>query len=589
MSKSDNKNNKKAAEKAPSAVSETSGVILFGKKISYQNLTLIITAAVLSVLFIVGMVFVIINEVQKNEDKNFDYLTSDLSTYISMNEDLYKNYKISLDIAKPRKVDVDSVMLSLLADKKGGVKYEGRKQSSGKIDAGDEVYIYYRGYLLDEDGNEEPLDKCNFGSKDSAGDYTPALLEIGSNGFYPGLEVSLVGKNFTSANNFVRITTGDVKAGQILYISYTKTLDGSTATSDKTTAVAERVVLADGEEKIDAKYGDGFYEKLFRLPVGVSTGNEFVGTVGGKTYKYTDIKIDFATECEKEGTYFLVDCYFPYNYDNDALKNRDARFEVYIQGIVEYEEVALTDEFVDSLIADGTLGLTSDDLADYEGTSSEKIVKYLEDSMEKEYQKIYKEQLEEAILNHYLNENVTTIKRYPKTKVDNVYNEYFDDVVAQFEASGGVIQNALGQSKTCKTLDEYAVIYLGLEYSGSNDWRAHLRNIAQMLVKQRLIVFYLMDKENINPTQEELLSQIEQSKKEHVDVYIAQYLAKNELDKKDYSDEEWAEFEADRSAELFAVYDDSYFTERAYYEIALKTMSTWPEITTLDDITVSKK
>ena len=589
MSKSDKKNNKKAAEKAPSAVSETSGVILFGKKISYQNLTLIITAAVLSVLFIVGMVFVIINEVQKNEDKNFDYITSDLSTYISMNEDLYKNYKISLDIAKPRKVDVDSVMLSLLADKKGGVKYEGRKQSSGKIDAGDEVYIYYRGYLLDEDGNEEPLDKCNFGSKDSAGDYTPALLEIGSNGFYPGLEVSLVGKTFTSANNFVRITTGDVKAGQILYISYTKTLDGSTATSDKTTAVAERVVLADGKEKIDAKYGDGFYEKLFRLPVGVSTGNEFVGTVGGKTYKYTDIKIDFATECEKEDTYFLVDCYFPYNYDNDALKNRDARFEVYIQGIVEYEEVADIDEFVDGLIADGTLGLTADDLADYEGTSSEKIVKYLEDSMEKEYQKIYKEQLEEAILNHYLNENVTTIKRYPKTKVDNVYNEYFDDVVAQFEASGGVIQNALGQSKTCKTLDEYAVIYLGLEYSGSNDWRAHLRNIAQMLVKQRLIVFYLMDKENIKPTQEELLSQIEQSKKEHVDVYIAQYLAKNELDKKDYSDEEWAEFEADRSAELFAVYDDSYFTERAYYEIALKTMSTWPEITTLDDITVSKK
>ena len=588
MSKSDKNNNKKAKATASAAVAETKSVTLFGKQISYQNLTLIITAAVLSVLFIVGMVFIIINEVQKNEDKNFDYFESDLAKYITMDENLYKNYKISLDVAKPRDVDVEAIILSLLADKKGDAKYEGKAQYSGKIDAGDEVYIYYRGYLLDSDGKEQPADSmCNFANA-TDGEYTPAKLEIGSNELIPGFEVELAGKTFTSANNFVRITTGTVKEGQILYISYIKSPEGSTSDKDKETTVGERVVLSDGKDKIDAKYGEGFYDKLVSLPVGVSSGAEFVGKEDGKNYKYTDLKIAFATECEKEGNYILVNCYFPDDYQIAERKNRNARFEVYVQKIVEYEEVEFTDAFVESNLGKEDFGLSAEDLEGLEGTLTEKVRKYVKNALDKEYEERYHEALEKAIWSQYHKANVTQIKKFPKTKVDNVYNEYFNDVVAQFEASEGVIETALGQSKTCETLDEFAIIYLGLEYTNITDWREHLRvSVAENLVKERLILFYLIEKENIEMTEEKVTSQIEKIKKEYLDEYISQYLVKNGLDKKDYSETEWAEFEQDRSEEIFGYYDYDYFKEQAYYEIALETFMTWPEITTLDDLTIS--
>ena len=98
-----------------------------------------------------------------------------------------------------------------------------------------------------------------------------------------------------------------------------------------------------------------------------------------------------------------------------------------------------------------------------------------------------------------------------------------------------------------------------------------------------------MRQENLVPSAEKLAEQIAASKQEYLDEYIAQYLAEYSKKESDYSESEWTQFVEDRKKELYDYYDDAYFTEIAYYEIALDTFLTWPTVTTLDKTEVADK
>ena len=374
---------------------------------------------------------------------------------------------------------------------------------------------------------------------------------------------------------------------RILYVSYTRQLDGSTGSNNKVTATSERIIL--GKDDLNKKYGEGFEAKLRSLTVGSTSGATFSATIDGKKYNYVDLKIDFATECEKEGNYFLVECYFPYDYQSTTLRNQDAYFEVYIQGIVEYEAPEFTDAFVEENLGKDDFGVTAEDLEAYTGTTTEKLRAHIKSLLDKDYEENYKTALEEAMWNHYHNENVTKVTKYPKSKVDTIYYEYYNDVIWQFENSGGSITTALGESKVAENVDEYAIIYLGLEYAEDQDWRNTLYKMSESLVKERLILYYIMRQENLVPSAEKLAEQIKASKQEYLDEYIAQYLAEYSKKESDYSESEWAQFVADREKELYDYYDDAYFTEIAYYEIALDTFLTWANVTTLDNTEVADK
>ncbi len=575
-------NNKKQNNNTPAAKAQPSakGGVAAIKGLKGKNLAIAITAAVLALIFIIGVVFIVIDSLNRHEDENFDYLTSDLSKYITMDAKNYKDYKVSLQVAKPHDIDVDVTILNLLYSKRGE-PVDGKSYSSGKITAGDKVSIYYRGYLKDKDGKEEFVDNmCNFANAAAAD------LEIGSNSFVPGFELDLVGTEFTSANQFVKITEGKPKDGQILYISYTKQLKGSTGNNDKTTVTAERIIL--DTDDIDKKYGTGFEERLRGLNI-KGDGVAFESTIDGKTYNFTDVKIDFATECEKEGTYFVVECYFPYDYQTTTLQNRTAYFEVYVNGIIEYEAPEFNDKFIEENLGKDDFGVTKEDLDEYEGSYTEKMRAFIKDLLDEDYKEAYESALEEAMWNHYHNENVAVVKKYPKKKVEAIYNEYYNDVIYQYEQSGGTITNALGSSTTCDSIDEYAVIYLGLEYSENKDWKGTLYSMSESLVKERLVLYYIMRAENLVPTPAALNEQVTASKQEYLDEYIDQYLAEYKDKKENYDDAGWKEFVEERKSELYEYYDDAYFTEIAYYEIALEEFLKWPNVTTLDDTTVSDK
>lgn len=558
------------------------------KKLGTKGITLIVVSSVLLAVLVAGIIIIAVNYMKQKEEENFEYIESDLTKYLTIENTSYKDYTVNLNIAKPKEKDVDVTLLNLLASKKGSALNDASAQLSGTIGAGDIVNIYYRGYTRDKDGNEVFVDNmCNFGNKNDSGVYTYSSLEIGSNSFLPGFELDLAGETFSSKNNFVMIKDGLVKDGQIVYISYTRQLDGSTASNDKIEKSAERIIIADGKDKIDAKYGAGFYDKLITLTVGSTATDTVEGTVDGKKYNYTNLKIDFATECEKKDNYILVECYFPYDYKLDPnLRNKTAYFEVYVQSMVDYESEELTNEFIEENLTDKDFGVTAEDLEKHkdEGDRVAQLRAYIKNLLDEDYKELYRKELEKAMWEHYHKEGIANVIKYPQVKVNAIFNEYYDDVLYQFEQSGGVIKTLLGEEKTCKTVDEYAVIYLGLEYAENQDWRAYLTSLSENLVKERLILFYIMKEENLMPSAEVLAARKQEVEKEYFDEYIYQYSEKYGINKSDYTDEKWAEFEAERYKELHDYYDDAYFTEITYYEIGLDTFLSWPSVTTLDGV-----
>lgn len=536
-----------------------------------QKIVIIVTAAVLAIVIGVAIYMTVDHSI--TEDKNFDYVDSNLSNYVSFSEKDYKDYEIEIDIAKPKDIDPDIAILSLLAANKGSVLNDGAAVTSPvTINAGDIVYIWFRGYLLDNENNKVYLSgMTNFSGAE------PRALEIGSGEFISGFELSLVGKNTGDYPKFTKITEGTVKSNQVAYVSYSRLVEGGDETKDKTTGHSVRIDFAD--ETVEETFGKGFKESILGAKIGEVI--EFDVTLNGKKYTYSATSVDFVTECEVDP--LVVECYFPYDYGTATLRNENAYYEVYVEKVQQYESPEFNDEFVLKTVNAEGSAVTLEMLNEFEGDSlTQKLRAYLENAIYEEYEENYKAMVEEEMWNHYL--ETAEIKRYPGKKVEEVYDEYVEDVYYQYEQTGGSIQNTYTEEyEYFEDIDSFAVAYLGLTYSENQDWREVLREMSKNLIKERLILYYLLEVEGLTPTDEELQKEYEAVKQEYLDEYILQYLQYENKTRDDYTDEEYEEFVEARKKELFDYYDEDYFMETAYYEIGLRTFVEWPKVSTLDD------
>lgn len=501
-----------------------------------------------------------------DNDESFDYLTFDPTEYLTVSLDEFRGIELSVNIAKPRSVDVDDAILKLLASEKGEVLNGGAKLTAVTIAPGDVVDIWYRGYILDEDGEEVFLPgMCNFSGN------APSSLSIGSGQFVPGFEFNLVGKNTGDYPKLVKITEGEIKETQIAYVSYSRLAEGGKSTDTETGSFL-RIDLSD--ETVDETYGTGFRAQILSANIGAK--KNFGVTLDGKTYNYTDTIVHFVTECEVDP--LLVECYFPYDYGMKELQNKTAYFEVYVDGVVEYECPKLTEEYV--LNKAETLGI---DLSDYEGEGNiEKFRAYIEALIYAEYEETYRDEVGGAMWEKIF--DAAKVKKYPGIKVSGIYKEYVDDVYHQFEESGGTIygDGIYYDDVTYDNIDDYAMAYLGLTYSKYDDWREYLYDMAKSLVKERLVLYYIFFAEELISSEEELDAEIDALKQEYLDEYIAQYLESIGMSREDYTDEAYAEFCEKREEELFAYYSDEYFAESVCYNFCIREISSWPQVTTLD-------
>ena len=533
-------------------------------KISEKNLAIIITAAILAVVAIATAIVFVVNAVKN--DSGFNYLKSDLHKYIEFPED-YKSFTVNLDIAEPKDIDVDVALLKLLASaKEGSGNEKDLSVKSYEIGAGDVVSIRYRGYILGEDGKQIAVDgMCNFA------DASSYSLTIGSGSFVPGFELDLVGKLTGDSNKFEKITTGKPKANQIAYVSYSR-IETSGSTTKTVTVTSERIDLS--RDDIDAIYGENFKSTLMSTEIG--TAVKLPTSVGDVSYGYSDLTVKFVTECEDK--HLTVECYFPYNYSKEELRNETGYFEVYVDKFEDYTVPTLDDEFLKKKIEDKTLKVSLETLEGYTGASLvEKYRAYAEETLMKDYEEEYDLLLLEEILQYYRDN--TKVKKYPGVKVNELFDEYYNQINDSYITSGGKITNSYGSSNTYQTLDTYAVAYLGL--TGGADWQAHIRGEAESAVKERLILYYIVRYENLIPSETEFKTLVAQTKEMLVEEYIEQYLAYEGKTAEDYDD--YDAFVQQCRDDLFGYYDEAYFEESTYLEIMKAEVLTWPEVVTLDD------
>ena len=144
---------------------------------------------------------------------------------------------------------------------------------------------------------------------------------------------------------------------------------------------------------------------------------------------------------------------------------------------------------------------------EYEGEELwQKYRAYAEDYLMDAYESNLKALIEEELWNYYLKN--AKILKYPKVKVDEIYREYYDDVLYQYDYTGGSISlgydsdyDGINDTEYYDNIDDFAVAYLGLYYY-EETWQEVLYGLAEDLVAERLILYYIMQQENLAPTAE---------------------------------------------------------------------------------------
>lgn len=500
--------------------------------------------------------------------KKFDYFKTDLSEYIEFTED-YKNFKLEVDIAKPHDIDVDVSILNMLySDRAEKPLYNGGTVTSPiTITSGDVVNIWYRGYLIGDDGEQiEVSGMSNFGGNEAY------ALSIGSNGFIPGFELNMIGKNTGDYSKFNKITSGEISEDYVLYISYSRTKNEDSST--KTTVTNERVVLTDD---IDATYGQGIKEKLLSLKIGDKV--DIKAVTEDASYTYTDLRISFATDCEDNP--MKIECYFPYDYSKEDLRNETAYFEVYVDGVVVYDCPEFTDEYLKEKIEKEELNLTLEELNEYEGSSLvEKYRNFATESMNEIYEETYISMVADAFWTK-LN-GISKAKKYPDKEVQKIYDDFVADYSAQFISNGGQVYNSMtGQSKTYDTFDAYIAAYLGL--GSAVKWQDFLYAQSEITIKERMAVYHIAKTENLVLSDEEFEKAYDQVFNEFLDEAVSQYLYYSGLDEDEMTEQEREEMLEECRDMVNSNFDEDFLTLRVYYNILQDVIIEWSEVSTLDD------
>lgn len=519
------------------------------KKLDATRIFLIVFAAVALLGILASVIVAIVIGINKN--KTFDYMKANLSRYVTVSSDVYKNYDVTIDIPEVGDRELNDAIIKVLAKNK--ITPDGLMLNRPNItlSAGDVANIYYRGYTLDENDKKNYFDGgCNFGS-------TIASLEIGSGSFIPGFEYNLIGKNQKDYAEFSKLTSGKIQPGDIIKLTY------SVYYSDGVAKMAQTATIDLSDPDLDEKWGEGFSayfnDTVAKKEIGTQFGTSAKGdelvvksikesTDANPTDRYFDMTISEAYRIS-EGERLVVEAYFPHDYSEKTLRSKTAYFEVYIKTAQDYETPELGEQFITE-----TLKLSADDLSSYEGDDLvAKYKNYLMVGLRETYDGQVRSAAEDALWEKVLAE--ANFKKLPESEVDSYYQASIDEINATY-ASGYY-------SSTYGTVDAFARAYLGL--NSNADWKAVVRTSAEESIKQKLAFYYIVREENYVPSDAEYQKIYDEIFGEHLDTYLEYYGITEESE--DYE----TKLEEAKNA-VKNQFASSYWDELVLYEYAIEKM-----------------
>jgi len=493
---------------------------------------------VLAALVTVFTVATMLLSCNKNYDA-LDYINDDLSQYIEPDENVYKGYDLEIDIPSVSDIEVENEILKTLASKKGSLLFDGKYILNRPAYAGDKAYIYYRGYELDAEGNQIDLEgTSNFS------DSTPTELTLGGGQFVAGFELGLVGKDPDDYSRFLKITDGEVQAGDVVYCTLTYIEETKGGINQN---VSVRIDLND--PKLEEKWGIGIADYLSEEPIGEINIEPITLTKANFDGKitYTMAEVNYVTRCEENP--LVIKTVFPFDYQNADFRNKTVYFDVYIVKVLCYETAELTDSFITD-----TLKLTPEYLSEYEGEGLvQKYRSYVRAELENDRKDEERYAAEDAMW-VYLKKNIT-IKKYPERELRRIFEDYY--YAHRMEFSEKNYASYYGG------IDAYLNEYYGVGESG--DWRTVLEAQVKNEVTEKLIFYSIMVKEGFVPTEE----QFEEIYRKELE-YDFEYYGKT---RKDFDTEEaYIAALEEYEKTVLEYYGKDYYIETVYYNYAIDKM-----------------
>ena len=521
---------------------------------------------------------------EQGDESGFDYLTSDLSEYLSIDDAWIDSFIATVCVPRPTELNVNERIMQALYQNRKPLEGDPVYQENLTISAGDEVKLYYRGFLYGEDGSKNYFDGgCNFSSSN------PSALGIGSGKLISGFEYGLVGKNQKDYATLEIITRDSencydpLQSDDIVVIAYS-------IPNEEGYLRYERAIIDLADPNLAAKWGEEF--STYWKENYTFVGNSFSVALDTESAAYTaKIIVEEVYRITDDKPTLLIESYFPHDYHIHGLdlKGKTAYFEIFIVSAVDYEVHDFNDAFVSDI-----LGYSQDSLSQYEGdTLTEKYTAKIKDELEKKYQADIDEYVEEQLF-AYLFETAE-YKKLPTQEVNNAYEDmcaeiemdykrYMDKPDPQPSGDGYMalpMYNPFARvhsryfksyalsdifwitTSDSPTLDEFATAYLGL--SAGDDWRGFVLSAAEDNVKHRMIFYYVIREMDLLPPNTEYQSLLEEEKDKLLEKQLAYHRIKE-------SNADYTEKYNEQKNFVMENYPDLYWQDAVCYNYAIEKL-----------------
>ena len=485
---------------------------------------------------------------KKEEPKtySYDYFAEDLSQYISLADSDYKGYKLTVKMTEVTDEFVEEYIMYTLCQHR--IDEPTSPGKSTPLSVGDVLDAWCRSYIIDENGKEIELNvSAGELGKSGVGD---TKITIGEGKLPLGVESALVGVVIADYPEMdeVALKAGDVIGeDDVLYISYSVTTPAG-----KKSYTNVRVDLS--RTDLDAEFGEGFRAALLGKAMtedGALASFTAVGKDG--RYVYDGVKVAYAYP--KDARCITVAGKLPHGYFDYDLACETVYYDIFPEYFTAYEVPELDAKFINE-----TLKLTDETLAEYDGADTvEKYRAYVRAELTRQHEEELRAIGEEAMWYHY--NDAAKVIAYPEDAVMEIYTKSITELELLWES----------YRDQYSTLDAFAYAYFSMP-SGS-DWRAMLKSDAEAEVKEKLIFYYIIRKENLIPTEEKYRELFETIFDEFVELYMD---GKTEADYD--STDAYNAARAEAEVAVMDYYGEDFFRHQVYYDYALDTLLDFAEL-----------
>ena len=485
---------------------------------------------------------------KKNEPKtySYDYFAEDLSQYISLADSDYKGYKLTVKMTEVTdELVAEYIMYTLCQHRIDEPTSPGR---STPLSVGDVLEAWCRSYIIDENGKEIELNVSSGElGKSGVGD---TKITIGEGKLPIGAESELLGVVIADYPEMseVALKAGDViDDDDVLYISYSVTTPAG-----KKSYTNVRIDLS--RTDLDSEFGEGFRAALLGKAMtedGALASFTAIGKDG--RYVYDGVKIAYAYP--KDARCITVAGKLPHGYSDYELACETVYYDIFPEYFTAYEVPELDAKFINE-----TLKLTDETLAEYDGADTvEKYKAYVRAELTRQHEEELRSIGEEAMWYHY--NDAATVIAYPEDAVMAIYTKNITEIELLWES----------YRDQYTTLDAFVYAYFSL--TTGSDWRAMLRSDAEAEVKEKLVFYYIIRKENLIPTEEkyrELFDAI-------FDDFVVYYM--DDKTAEDYdSIDAYNAARAEAEVAVMDYYGEEFFRHQVYYDYALDALLDFAEI-----------